>query len=318
MRHTVKKGLSAVCAGIALFAGGCGLTEIGSVWRDPEITIDGSDPGAEWKNARHYFKDEKVTLGLMNDGDYMYLRISTRDRLTQAKLMQGLTIWLNPKGNKDKYLGIQYPVGRASRMAAASGSQEGDQPGGNPPDDGGDDGKQGQPPEGKQPDASGQKGGMPKMIGNALGSIELIGPGNDERNMLFMTDAEKLGILAKINVENGNMVYELRVPFKPSGSSPYALSEKDVTKIGLGFVSATMTMQGRGGGRSGGSGGRGGGMGGGGMGGGMGGMGGRGGMGGGGMGGGGRGGMGGGMPGGQSISPLELWLNVKVAAPPQS
>ncbi len=326
MRRLAWMGIAAVCGGITLFIAGCGLIEIGSAWRDREITIDGADPGAEWENARHYFKEEKVTLGLMNDGDYMYLRISTRDRATQAKLMQGLTIWLNPKGNKNKYFGIRYPMGRSAQYAAAVRKQDGGQteggrvPEGDAPPKDGDDGPQGQPPDGNKPGAASQRDSMKMMMGSALGTIELIGPGNDEQNMLFTTDAEKLGILARINVENGNMVYELRVPLKPTGSSPYGISETDVGKIGIGFVSAAMAanMQGKKSGSRGGSGGRGGGMGGmggGGMGGGMGG----GGMGGGGMGG---GGMGGGMGGGgmqrQGAEPLELWLNVKMGVPPRS
>ena len=319
--------LAAACAGVMVFAAGCGLVGIDSVWRDREIVIDGSDPGAEWENARHYFKEEKVTLGLMNDTEYMYLRISTRDRATQAKLMQGLTIWLNPKGSKDKYLGIHYPLGRSGMMAAAAREQKDGQDGkdrapegAEPPESAGD-GTQGQPPDVKGPGDVSRSGGIRGTMGSALGTIELVGPGNDERNVLYTTEAEKLGVTARIAVESGNMVYELRVPLKPEGSSPYCVSEADIAKIGLGFVTAAMSMnmQGRSGGSRGGSGGRGGGMGG--MGGGMGGMGG-GGMGGGGMGG--MGGMGGGgMPGmggmqQRGAEPLELWLNVRLAQPVKS
>ncbi len=325
MRSLAWVVLAAACAGVMVFAAGCGLVGIDSVWRDREIVIDGSDPGAEWENARHYFKEEKVTLGLMNDADYMYLRISTRDRATQAKLMQGLTIWLNPKGSKDKYLGIHYPLGRSGMMAAAAREQkEGPDgkdrapEGAEPPDGGGEDARN-QPPDGNKQGAD-PRDGLKRMMGSALGTIELVGPGNDERNVLYTTEAEKLGVTARIAVEGGNMVYELRVPLKPEGSSPYCVSEMDVAKMGLGFVSTAMSMnmQGRSGGSRGGSGGRGGGMGGGGMGGGMGGMGG------GGMGGGGMGGMGGGgMPGmggmqQRGAEPLELWLNVRLAQPLKS
>jgi len=312
--------LAAACAGIVAVVAGCGLVGIDSVWRDREIVIDGSDPGAEWENARHYFKEEKVTLGLMNDAEYLYLRISTRDRATQAKLMQGLTIWLNPKGSKDKYLGIHYPLGRSGMMAAAARMQKEGQEEKDPapedaaPDWGGEDARN-QPPDGNKQGAA-PPDGIKRMAGSALGAIELIGPGNDERNVLYTTEAEKLGITARIAVESGNMVYELRVPLRPEGSSPYAVSEADVKKIGIGFVSTAvaMNMRGQGGGSRGG---RGGGMGGGGMGGGgMGGMGGR---------GGGMGGMGGGMGGGgmpgmggmqqRNAEPLELWLNVRMAQP---
>lgn len=280
-------------AAAAIFVTGCGTPEIDSVWKNREITIDGSDPGTEWEGARHYFEDQKVTLGVMNDADFLYLRLSSRDRTVQGKiLMLGLTVWVNPEGNKEKYLGVHFPVGRSGRPGMQSGmagrSQEG------------------------RPSAGPMQGDMQEMLQGALGSIELIGPGSDETNPLAAVEADSLGILARIGIEGGNMVYELRLPLKPFERSLYYISKETLEKIGLGFQTGKMEFRRRT--REGGPRGGGGGMGGGGDIGGMGGMGGRGG----GIGGmGGTGGRGGGMTS-PNMNPLELWMRIAIQSSPRT
>jgi hypothetical protein len=233
---------------------------------------------------------------MMNNDAFLYLRLSSRDRAMQSRMMMsGLTIWINAKGNKDKKLGIHYPVSRGGSPRGVS-----------------------QRPEDRGPGERNQ-GNPQAMLQEALLNIALTPPGSKEESAMTIVDAGNLGILARITVENGNMVYEVRVPLTPIGNSPYSISPDAKGTIGIGFETGKFTQRqpsrsgDRGGGMGGGGGmGRGGGMGGmGGRGGDIGGMGGRG-------GGTGRGsGMGGDMRP-MGMEPLELWLKVHTAAKPNA
>ena len=78
---------------------GCGMREMDSKWCDRTISIDGIDSGAEWENARYFFEKEKVTVGLMNTENILYLRLSTYDQKLQRQLLAlGFTIWFDEKG----------------------------------------------------------------------------------------------------------------------------------------------------------------------------------------------------------------------------
>ena len=80
----------------AIIFAACGMRELESTWRDREITIDGIDEGTEWENARYFFDKEKVTIGLLNDENNMYVRISSRDLNMQRQLMAlGFIVWFD-------------------------------------------------------------------------------------------------------------------------------------------------------------------------------------------------------------------------------
>ena len=268
-----------------LGVGGCFMPEIESTWRDREVIIDGIDGGAEWENARYFFEEENITIGLLNDENTMYIRLSSRDRITQRQLLAlGFTVWFDAEGGKEKKLGIHFPIGTRTvgiemirRDKNASMNEDPEQ--------------------------------LRKMIEESQTDIEIIGPGKDARTTMTVEDVRELGINVKMDVSKGNLVYELQIPLMRSESQPYGIGIERAQAIGLGLESGKIDqaqmksqMGSRGGGGRGG-GGRGG------MGGGRGG----GGRGGGGKGGGGRGGMGG---GGMMPEPVELWLKTELASEP--
>jgi hypothetical protein len=274
----------------ALFVG-CDMHEVESKWRDREVTIDGIDDGPEWENVRYYFKKEKAAIGLLNDENNLYVRLSSRDRNMQKQLLAlGFTIWFDAKGGKRKTLGIHFPIG----MLAGGMEIMRNMRGSNRQED----------PERLQ-----------KMLEELQMEMEIFGPGKNERCTMLVADAWELGITVKIDLSKGNLVYELQIPLSRSELRPYGIGTEIAQTIGIGLETGKINVEqmknqreSRGGGGSrGGMGGRGGG------GGGKGGMGGR--------GGGGRGGMGGKGGGMGSMSPpvpesLELWLKTELASEP--
>ncbi len=205
---------------------GCRMPDFDSVWRDREIAIDGKDARAEWENARYYFEKKKVTVGLMNDADKLYIRISTRDRSLQRQLMAlGCTMWFDESGKKDKKLGIRFPLGiQGHTRALAQGSA-----------------RFGHGADSTQVDA---------ILDAVQTDLALIGPYPDEINKLSVTEASKYDIACRIGLAEGNLVYELQYPLRRTETCPYGIFTKQVKSLKIGFITPKVAAR-RGGSRQG-------------------------------------------------------------------
>ncbi len=209
-----------VCIGIAigLISQGCGQVELSSIWKDRDIVVDGE--GADWRGGLVYVEDKKVSIGLMNDDEYLYLCLIPVDTQVQRQIMgQGFTVWLDPKGGKGRTLGIKFPLGMGG--------------GGPEPDMSG--GEKGKTPEDSEQDLKTLK----DMFASSLKDLEILGPGENDSRRLAMTDLHGLEIAVGV-VEN-TVVYELKVPLFEDGDHPYAIyadgAERQGT-VGIGFETA--------------------------------------------------------------------------------
>jgi hypothetical protein len=261
---------------------GCGKPAMDSSWRTRQITVDGGD--GDWQGAVTYVAKGSTVVSLLNDEEFLYLRLASADRSTQAQVMRlGFTVWFDARGGEAHSFGIRFPQGMGGRGQPFVEREGGREPGEGPP-------------------------------AVALGLPEIVGPGQGEHHRL--TDPGPQGIALEVVQAEGRLVYELKIPLARDEVHPYGLGVRPGQQFSIGFETSTpgqeaMRTRRSGGGR------RPGGMGGGGMGPeGMGGMEPPG-MG---MGGGGRGGrgMGGGRPaaGGELPQPLKLWVKVKLATGP--
>ena len=295
-RNTMKKDLGAVAGKVFIIftiflTVGCGMKEFNSIWRDHDVIIDGKDEGTEWEGARFFFDEQKVTIGILNDNDDLYIRLSSRDGMTQRMLlMGGLSLWFDNAGGKAKTFGIHFPVGRGQdtpRMNRQPGEDD--------------------------KSINGRKtmeGMIGKMLDQSQSVVEIIGPEKNVRNTYSLAEAHGMGIEMHIDISKGNLVYELKIPLSQSGSYPYGIGTDISGTIAIGFETGllnTEQFRQRQGGREG--------------------RGGRDGRSGGGLdggarqpggfgGGGGMGEMSGRRPGGPGISePLELWIKTRMARP---
>jgi hypothetical protein len=290
-----------------LFLDGCKEpVDLKSRWLDKEIVIDADDN--DWQDYPLFY-DEKTRscIGVYNDDANLYLCFQTMDEDIQRQILsQGLFVWFNSTGGKDKQFGVCFPTGR--RSYGLGGFP------GRPPD------MTGPPPEGSS-DMSGASADKPSGDRNTLPGRPFGGDSDtDEKIRLFTSEkvkgwpytvqeAANLGIFARYTVDQRKrFIYELKIHLAESGEATYATVVSAADKIGRGFMTARsanmpgaggMGREGRGGGDTRGGGRPGGGMPGGGMPG---------------------GGMGGGdMPGGgtgRSKDSLEIWTNVTLASNP--
>jgi hypothetical protein len=270
--------------------------DLNSKWIDREIVIDADD--YDWKDYPFYY-DEKTRscIGLYNDNENLYICFQTMDEDVQRQITgQGLEVWFNQNGDKEKQLGIGYPVGRQPGGPGGPMDKSSGMPG--PPPDRSSD-MPGQPSEME----SGDKKMPPKRTfgqgPDSVKALEIL-PSEDVTGYLYnFQRAAKIGIHARCTIdERGRFVYELKMPLMKTEKTPFAIATSAVRNIGIGFMTVEVKN------RSGGGMGKGGRPGGGRPGGGM--------PGGGRPGGGMDGGPGGGV-GGRG-GDLEIWTNVTLAS----
>lgn len=94
-----------------LVLSGCRENILFSSWHNQEITIDGKykDWGA---TSTYYDEKTKVVLNLVNDADYLYVCLITRNREIEVKIMEsGLILWFDRDNKKNKTFGIRFPIG---------------------------------------------------------------------------------------------------------------------------------------------------------------------------------------------------------------
>lgn len=282
----------AVCLAIFFTTGHGKTLNLNCSWRGADVNIDSINE--DWGSAVFYSEQEKISLTVLNDSDFLYLRLNTRDR-DRLKQITGLgcTIWLDPEGGKDRSYGIHFPLGRRI--------------GGMPMMEPVMDRKSSQASE--------------SLFAQSFSSsdeLEIIGPRKDDVWPLSLINAEKRGLKVKIGISNGNLFYVLRIPLARDtvdvfsigiGHDPSALTTAHEIGIGLETPEMKMGEKPKGMGPEGDMPDMGGGMPGGGM-----------------SGGGPPGGgpPGGGPPGGgpsgsgERSKPLKLWIVVQLATPPST
>ncbi len=199
IRAALSSGLLSVMvfaafAALATVAVLASTTERSSAWRDRDVRIDGSDE--EWQGQELPVSREHFSLGIMNDGDFLYLCLPTKDMSTKAQIGgAGLVVWLDPAGGKKRQFGLHFPV---PNPPGAPGTRR--RPAQEP--------EKGAPPPEGQSQVEGQE------------AIGVLGPNGKDAQLVPLDEAG--GIEARVGVHGDLMVYELKVPLKRSADDRYA------------------------------------------------------------------------------------------------
>jgi len=184
----------AVC-GAVLYAR---VLERASTWRDRDVRVDGSDD--DWRGEELPVKGERFSLGVMNDGEWLYLCLPTKDVGTRTTIStMGIVVWLNREGGKKQTFGIHFPV---PNPPGARGVRR-------PPAQAGGEGQGREAPrEGEYQQVAGQD------------EIGILGPGKNDAHLVPVDQAG--GIEARVGVHEDLMVYEVRIPLARTPEHPYA------------------------------------------------------------------------------------------------
>jgi hypothetical protein len=188
--------------------------QVVSRWRDRPIAIDGRQD--DWgSSGLTPFGEEPVSIDVMNDADFLYVRLTASDAAVRNEILRrGLIIWFDPEGGTKKHFGIEYPVAEVGSFGEGRHGRYGGAP--TPEGNSGTERPRGGAGEYEPPDR-----------------LEVHGPGKDDVRSLTLDHAA--GIEAAVRVDQGSVVYELKVPLAKSDDRQYAIETAQGKTIGVGL-----------------------------------------------------------------------------------
>lgn len=172
------------------------------------VIVDGH--ADEWTTGLQFIEDEKLFLGIRQDSDYLYLVIMPQNRMTGIQmLMGGFTVWFDPKGGKNRILGVKFPL-----------EPEGGTMG--PMMERGERGKK---------KNEGLADEFDQQIERRLREYEVVGPGRYDRRRF--EKGEDGDIAVEIGVEERGIIYELKIPLRSVGKNYGLDATADWVGVGL-------------------------------------------------------------------------------------
>ncbi len=195
--------MTAISAALLLL--GCGGEKLESRWADKAIQVDGF--AEEWDPASlTYFEDLNLSVGLCNDGDYLYALTRLADRMTTLQIHQfGVTFWLSPRGGKREDFGYKF-TGNAPKDFGRLNFNPGEHP--------------------KQGD----------MMGNLPECGSLQASAVTERGETLYPSMSSEGPAAAFNRDKGVFTYEFRIPLIDCSGTPILSEDFKPDKFKLGIV----------------------------------------------------------------------------------
>ncbi|MCK4539278.1 MAG: hypothetical protein KAV42_10825 [Candidatus Krumholzibacteria bacterium] len=238
-REVTDMGISVCLIFCVLLSAGCGEPELQSTRLNREISIDGKD--SEWGGlVLLHDVDTSTRISIMNDDRFIYACLSTRDPETQIRVIKnGFTVWFDKDGGKDCEFGINYPM-----KSFTENGPPGEMAGFGPPN-----GRDRNSISGNTP---GSDRGIPPNIDPRMirlflqdipGSLDIIRPESDIRLTRGITKASELGIDVSMDMRDGNLVLEMKIPLVGQEESVHSIGATPGSIIGIGFVAGRMEMQ---------------------------------------------------------------------------
>ncbi len=216
----------------ALLLAACAGRKMPGSWKDRDITIDGEQN--EWPGLLAAPKGQHITVGTMNDADYLYLLVSTADRPTMGQILRrGLVLTIKSPSDKGKFLQITYPKPRQPGDRAAARGRGGS--------------------GGRRPDWEREVAGLAETQPWFL----LRGPGRED--LIELPLWSESGIRLGLGISNaGQLVWEIRLPLGTTPENRYALQAAPGQNLAISLATSTPNFdrqgprRGAGGGRRGG------------------------------------------------------------------
>jgi hypothetical protein len=225
----LRAGVFIAVTASALLLGSCGPEKIESRWRDRDVVIDGER--TEWQGTTVYFEKPGVSVGVLNDADFLYVTLATdRSALVRQILMLGLDVTFESKGEERGEFGIGFPLGlsgaggaRSPRPSAEGRRSEG---------------------AGERPSRSGEVP-EPRLAPppEAFDDLAILtAAGRDRRHRV---ETSGLGIEASLQAGELRLAYELKVPLAASARHLYAIGTRPGDEIEVTLSTPEWEPQGR-------------------------------------------------------------------------
>jgi hypothetical protein len=156
------------------------------------VVIDGKN--ADWSGKEVAAINNRATVGLCSDKEYVYFCFTTRDPEISMQIMNfGCSLWFSQNGEFSKTRGLQFPVFQNVPP---------------PPRDA-------KPPSGKE---------LQAFLDQRLSQLGVLDNKSDEVITLTQKEALSNGIDARISVDNGLLCYELKYPRSVRTAKPIGIN----------------------------------------------------------------------------------------------
>lgn len=183
-------------------------------WAPAPVLVDGDD--ADWAGALTEFDQLDLSLGVLNDDQFLYVALVSDGPVATQAMAAGLTVWLQPDGSKGGQYGVRYPV---PPDVANLGMVRG--------------------PVGAGRPAGGGNGPSPSSGADGrLRQVDLIGPGDlGERRLPLPVGG---GLEVATGFSGPTFVYELRVPLNRDARHRMGLGVAPGAKVRIGFETVNL------------------------------------------------------------------------------
>lgn len=193
-----------------LLASGCRTTaSLQSTELVQPVTVDAQLD--EWAGKLSSIGGGDFSVGVQNDGEFLYVGVSTTNGQRIGQIMQlGMVLWIDPEGGKRKTFGVQYPIG----IVTTSGSDGGLT---------------------SDPTANRIR------IEQSMQEIALIG----ENGQPFRRRKDAVpGITMHAEADQRAFTYEAKIPLAPDEGFVYAIGTEPGRQIGLSLATPELDGQG--------------------------------------------------------------------------
>ncbi len=170
---------------------------IAATWRGSDVAVDGSI--ADWTSLARVGNGPAIAV--QNDGATIYVAIASNDPTVRVQLATGLIVWLDGRARRTQTFGLRLE-GLAPRPLA-----------------------------GAAPSATASN--LTDKVLNTLEAFDLLGPARLQRRLI--DNPTDVGIALASGVEDGTIVYELKVPLERTDATPHAVGVKPGATISIGL-----------------------------------------------------------------------------------
>ncbi|MBU1628405.1 hypothetical protein KKB18_13635, partial [bacterium] len=150
---------------------------------------------------------ENIEIGLYNDSEFLYLMMDIKNYSIVSQIKtNGFILWFDPQFNKEKKLGICYPLGtmRIGGKERGAGNQSGE-----------------------------DKGEDPQQLKASLSELEIYKGEGESIKRITLSKAK--GIEISADLRRDRLVYELKIPLIWSDKHPYSIGVIEDKPIDIGF-----------------------------------------------------------------------------------
>lgn len=186
--------------------------EVPGAWAAVPPVVNGTSD--EWAGLLTELDKHDLSLGLVNDDQFLYVSLVSDGAVARQVMAAGLTVWLEPEGGTGERYGIRYPT---PPDVANLGTVRGPVGGGR---------------------AGGSRGGLSPVSTVSLREVDLIGPGDLGERRLPLPVGGGLDVAVQLN--GPTLVYELRVPLARDGRHRMGLGVAPGATIRVGFETVNL------------------------------------------------------------------------------